>query len=204
MTRQSRSVVSSFALAAAALLMTLGISGFAGAATAQNAESVTADLDEENDSGITGTAVLTPEGDQTRVVIELVGAEEGTEGHMFDSGCDDHGGATVFHDFNPVDADGRSETVVDAPFTEVATGAYWIHFHEPAVERGEGLVCGNVPEYRAAGVGAAIPSTGVGTTAGGSQENLALTAMAGLAAASAFVAFVLLRRARRGSSAATG
>jgi hypothetical protein len=201
MRRESRPVVSSFALAAAALLMTFGIFGFARAAAAQSAASVTAELEEENDSGITGTAVLTPDGERTLVVIELVGAEEGVEGHMFDSTCDDHGAATVFYDFDPVDADGRSETVVDAPFSDLTTGDYWIHLHEPAVERGGGLVCGVVPEYRAGGA-TSVPSTGVGTTAGGSQEYSVL--LAGLAVAGMFVAFVLLRRARRSWSEATG
>ena len=194
---QVRSVGSSVALAVAVVLMTAGMLGSAGADAAQGPQTVTAELEEENDSGITGTAVLTAEGNQTRVVVELVGAEEGTEGHMFDSTCDDHGGATVFHDFTPADAEGRSETVVDAPFSELTTGEYWIHLHQPAVERGGGLVCGQVPNLSAGGT--TVPSTGVGTTAVRSANDDLL--LAGLVAASIVLAVLLVRSVRRGSSA---
>ena len=158
MTRQCRFRTLAFALAAAALVLTFGIFGFARIAAAQDGKSVTVELVEENDSGLSGTAVLTPDGDQTRVVVEAPGAEEGISGHMFDSTCDDHGGATVFHDFTPLDADGRSETVVDETFENLTTGDYWIHLHQPADERGGGLLCGNVPDLAAAAATAtAVP-----------------------------------------------
>jgi hypothetical protein len=194
----------SFALAAALLALTLGLLGFARTAAAQDAQSVTAELAEANDSGITGTAVLTAQGDETLVVIDLVGAfEEGTEGHLYASDIPDctgesHGAAPEFFDFLPVDADGHSETLVPAPFSELTNGDYWIHLHEPAVERGEGLVCGQVPNYSAPVT--TPPSTGVGSTAGDPREYLPL--LAGLALASMLTAVVLLRRGRRGAAVA--
>jgi hypothetical protein len=181
----------------AAVLVIVGMFGFVRGAAAQDEASVTADLAEQNDSGITGTAVLTADGDQTIVVIQLNGAEEGTEGHMFDNTCDNHQGATIFYPLEPVSADGHSESVVDAPLSLLADGKHWIHLHEPAVERGEGVACGNVPALSAGGV---LPSSGVGTMAGDSSSGILSSASVALALGAVVISFLLLRRREIGTS----
>ena len=181
----------------AAVLVLVGMFGLVQEAAAQDQASVTADLAEENDSGMTGTAELTADGDQTIVVIQLNGAEEGTEGHMFDNTCDNHQGATIFYQLEPVNADGLSESVVDAPLSLLADGSHWIHLHEPAVERGEGLLCGNVPALSAGGM---LPASGVGSMAGDSSSGfLSLTFMA-LAVGAVVILFLLLRAREKGTS----
>jgi hypothetical protein len=194
-------------LVVAAVLLTVGMFGFVRGVAAQDEQSVTAQLEEENDSGLTATAVLTADGDQTFVVVQIEGdVEEGTEGHMFASTCDDHEGANgVFYQIEPVDADGYSETVVDVPLTLLADGNHWIHMHTPSVERGEGLLCGPIPALAADGEGTPaaggeeLPPTGVGTMAGDSESSFSLVLIA-LAACAGVVAILILRRREPGAS----
>jgi hypothetical protein len=174
----------------AAVALALGVFGLAAPVSAQDGESVTVELEEENDSGVTGTVVLTADGDQTTLTVELVGGEEGFEGHMFDSTCDDHRSATIFYAIEPVDEDGFSESVVDAPLSELTTGDYWIHMHRPAGEQGEGVACGQVPVYE--GTGGNLPSTGVGPLGGDGPQAWLIVGL--MAALGAFGASTLLRR----------
>lgn len=143
-----------------AMLLSVGVIGAASPVSAQD-ESVTVDLQPQDDSGVSGQAVLTADGDQTIVTVQLEGSEAGYEGHMFDSTCDDHQGATVFYAINAVDDEGKSESTVDAPLSELTTGEFWIHMHRPAGERGVGVACGQVPALD--GTGGELPTTGVGS-----------------------------------------
>lgn len=194
MKRRGRSGTPAVALAAA-LVLAFGGFGFAGIAAAQVGDSVSVELAEQNGSGLSGNATLTARGDQTVVVVNAPGAPEGTTGHMFDSTCDDHASATVFYDLTPLDADGGSETVVDQTFANLTTGKYWIHLHKPGVERGGGLLCGNVPDARAA---TTVPNTGVGTSREYARSAGAL--LAGLIAASLLAVAAFFVRTRRGLS----
>ncbi|MEA2511615.1 MAG: hypothetical protein QOJ59_1102 [Thermomicrobiales bacterium] len=162
--------------AVAAILVAVGILGLTAPVAAQDDGSVTVQLAEENDSGVTGTAVLTADGDQTNIVVDLDGAEEGYEGHTFDSSCDDHRSATVFYAIEAVDADGHSESVVEAPLSELTSGDFWIHMHRPAGERGEGVACGQI--LAAAGTGGSLPDTGVGPIGRGSTDAWLLAGLA--------------------------
>ncbi len=178
MSRRARSG-RGFLAAVVAMLMATGIFVLASPVAAQDVESVTVDLAPEEDSGVTGTAVLKADGDQTLVTVDLEGSEEGYEGHMFDSTCDDHQSATVFYAIEPVDADGHSESVVEATLLDLTSGEFWIHMHRPAGEFGEGVACGQV-EYA---VGGALPATGVGATAGSGMTGWLLAGLAAVVAA---------------------
>jgi hypothetical protein len=174
---------------AVAIVFVASLLSVAGSAVAQDSQGVTVQLAEENDSGVTGTAVLTADGNQTRLQVTLEGAEAGYEGHTFDSTCDDHRAATVFYAIEAVDADGTSESIVDAPLSELQNGKFWIHMHKPAGERGEGVACGQIP---AASVGGTLPASGVGPLGGeqaGAWYLLGFAVAAGLIGAAS-----LLRR----------
>jgi hypothetical protein len=179
-----------------ASLLALSLITTVSLASAQDEQPVTVQLDAEDDSGVSGTAVLTADGDQTTIEVSLVGSEEGYEGHSFDSTCDDHASASVFYAIEPVDADGKSTSVVDAPLSELTNGEFWIHLHRPAGERGVGVACGQIPALNAAG-GSNLPGTGVGPLDGGGMGNWLLVA------ASAFAVLLLamsqgLRRSANG------
>lgn len=146
---------------AVALLLAIGLLGLASSASAQDGESLTVQLEPENDSGVTGTLVLTADGDQTIVDLTLQGSEAGYEGHMFDSTCDDHRSATVFYGIDPVDENGVSRTVDDVSFDELTNGEYSVHIHRPAGEQGVGVACAKI--LKTAGVGGGtLPAAGVG------------------------------------------
>lgn len=186
MSRRARSARGLLA-ALLAMLMVTGFIALASPVAAQDAQSVTVNLDPEGDDGVSGTAVLTADGDQTLVTVDLDDSEAGWEGHMFDSTCDDHQSATVFYAIEPVDADGHSESVVDAPFVDLTSGDFWIHMHRPGGEFGIGVACGQVPYA----VGGELPATGVGAFG---DNGLNAWLLAGLAAVVvAFGASVVVR-----------
>jgi hypothetical protein len=176
--------------AATAIVTALSVLILAAPAAAQDGQSVTVQLEAEGDSGVTGTAVLTADGDQTTVALSLQGAEEGYEGHLLNSTCDNHRGATVFYPLNAVDTNGESDTTIDAPLSELATGDFWIHIHRPAGEQGEGVACGQIPAYT--GTGGALPATGVGPISSDRSGEWLLVGL--VAALSAFGVSMMLRR----------
>ncbi len=172
--------------AAVAILVAVGVVGLAAPAAAQDGNTVTVQLKAENDSGVTGTAVLTADGDKTTITVDLTGAKKGYEGHVFDSTCDNHRDATVFYPIDAVDEDGHSETEIDAPLSDLTTGKFHVHMHRPAGDRGVGVACGQVPGANA------LPGTGVGPVGG---ESSSVWFLAGLVAAfGALGASFLLRR----------
>jgi hypothetical protein len=160
------------------------------AALAQDAQTVTVDIPEEDGSGVTGTAVLTADGDQTIFDLELVGGEAGYEGHIFDNTCDNHQGATVFYAIEPVDETLTSQSILDVSFDEITNGTYWIHVHKPGGERGIGVGCGQIEAY--SGVGGALPNSGVGMPGSGASFTLLLSAV--VAAAGLFAVAMQLRK----------
>jgi hypothetical protein len=169
------------------VLAAVGVTGLAAGAAAQDQQPVTVQLAAEGDSGVTGTAVLTADGDKTKVAVDLQGGEAGYEGHLLDSTCDNHQAATVFYPLEAVDANGHSDTVVDASLGELTNGKYWVHIHRPAAGRGVGVACGQIPSS------VDLPATGVGIA--GDRVPVAWF-LAGLlvAAAALGAAFALRRR----------
>ena len=163
---------------AIAIALALGMIGLVRSVSAQDAGSVSVQLEPEADSGVSGTAMLTPDGDQTTVDLTLVGAEAGYEGHLLNSTCDDHRSATVFYALDAVDENGQSTTVIDAPFDELTNGDFWTHIHRPAGEQGEGVACGHILLSSGTG-GGALPASGTGP---GGKSGLHLWLLFGMAA----------------------
>ena len=106
-------------------------------------DELTVELAEQNGSGESGTATLTADGDSTRVMIELQnGTSEPQPAHIHPGSCADldpqpeHGLANV--------VDGRSETTVQAPLSELKAGAFAINVHKSAAEVRTYVACGDL------------------------------------------------------------
>lgn len=116
----------------------------AGTAEPAAEEGVTVELDELNDSGVSGTATLTEVGEnQTKVVIDVTGATGDHPAHIHTGTCDDLNPNPLFP-LNNVDADGKSETTVDVGLAELTGGGFAINLHKSQQEIGVYVACGNI------------------------------------------------------------
>ena len=125
-------------------------------ASTEAQQSVTIVLAPQNNSGQTGTAVLTSEGAGTRVVISLSNAPGPHPAHIHDGSCPDPG-AVVF----PLTSvtNGRSETVVAASIADILKAPHAINVHKSPQEIPVYTSCGNVTAAAAPGAApAAQPS----------------------------------------------
>lgn len=104
-------------------------------------QSVTIALSPQNNSGQTGTAVLTTEGSGTKVVITLSNAPGPHPAHIHSGSCPTPG-AVVF----PLTsvANGRSETVVAASIADILRAPHAINVHKSPQEIPVYTSCGNV------------------------------------------------------------
>src|SRR5688500_1888894 len=115
-------------------------------------QSVTVNLTAQNNSGQTGTAVLTSEGAGTKVVITLSNAPGPHPAHIHSGACPAPG-AVVF----PLTsvANGRSETTVAASIADILRAPHAINVHKSPQEIPVYTSCGNVT---AAAAPAAAPA----------------------------------------------
>ena len=105
-------------------------------------EAVTVELAEQNDSGESGTATLTPDGEQTTVTIELTGAPSTPQpAHIHSGSCAELG--DVVHPLDDV-TDGMSETTVAAPLADLQEGEFAINVHESADAIQNYVACGDI------------------------------------------------------------
>ncbi len=132
----------------AVLIVLLVTAAFAavGPAAAQDEESVEFDLNEVNDSGVTGTAVLTADDDETNVTVELTG--EAIVGdhpvNIYEGTCDDLDPNPAFP-LTEVDEDGLSETTVEASLEDLTGDTpYAINVLLSSEETGVYIACGNI------------------------------------------------------------
>jgi hypothetical protein len=116
---------------------------------------ITVPLEEQSDSGQSGTATLTAVDDErTRVVIELDGAPAGPQpAHIHENACDRI-------DPTPTDAlkdvrSGRSETVVGVSFNHLRDSPHAINVHRSADALDKYVACGTIGEQRGGGGGGA-------------------------------------------------
>ncbi len=111
---------------------------------AEEGESVTVDLGEQNSSGESGAATLTEDGEQTVVVIELTGAPADTPqpAHIHSGTCAELG--DVVHPLTNVEG-GASETMVAAPLADLQTGDFAINVHESEEAIQNYVACGEIP-----------------------------------------------------------
>jgi len=115
---------------------------FDASATVKNV--VTVKLDAQNDSGQTGTATLLPEGDKTKVVIELSNVPEGVAQptHIHLGQCDNLDKAPKW----PLEAvkDGQSTTVIPVSLDTILQDKTAINIHKSAAEVQVYVACGNI------------------------------------------------------------
>jgi hypothetical protein len=110
-------------------------------ANTQAQESVTINLTEQNDSGQSGTAVLTPDGAGTKVVITLENAPGPHPAHIHVGSCPTPG-AVVFPLTSVVD--GKSETTVAATIADIMKSPHAINIHKSPQEIPVYTACGNI------------------------------------------------------------
>lgn len=115
-----------------------------GEATPTEQESVTVELQEQNDSGQTGQATLTSEGEQTRVALQLEDPPSAPQPvHIHEGTCEELD-PTPAHPLENL-TDGASETVVDVPLSELQTGEFAINAHASEADAKTYVACGAVP-----------------------------------------------------------
>ncbi len=126
-----------------------------GVASAEN--SVTVKLNEINGSGVSGTAVLTAQGNQTQIVVTVTGEPAGgSEPIHIHTGHCGAGLGGIKYPLTSVEA-GTSTTVIDAPLASIQTGDFAVNVHQSAANIGTYVACGNIPAMSTANV---LPKTG--------------------------------------------
>ncbi len=120
----------------------------ASAAFAQQT-TLTVPLGEQNGSGVSGTATLTDLGGSVRVDIAVSpGGNANMPAHIHTGACPNPG-AVKFPLSNVVD--GRSTTVVQGSFAEVAATGQAVNLHKSPQEIPNYTACGDIPFRAAAG-----------------------------------------------------
>jgi hypothetical protein len=111
------------------------------------ADSATAKLSPQNNSGESGTATLTKSGDkQTKVVLNVTGAPAGVSQpvHIHKGTCDKLDPKPAFP-LSPV-VNGKSETTVNASLDSLQKGGYAINGHKSAQEVSTYVFCGGLAD----------------------------------------------------------
>jgi LPXTG-motif cell wall-anchored protein len=123
-------------------------------ANTQAQQSVNVNLAPQNNSGQSGTAVLTPDGSGTKVVLTLSNAPGPHPAHIHSGSCPDVG--AVVYPLTAV-SDGKSETTVAASIADILKQPMAINVHKSPQEVPVYTACGNVTA-NAAAAPAAQPS----------------------------------------------
>ena len=107
-------------------------------------DALTLDLQEQNNSGITGTVEFSPTSDGTvEVEIELDGSDGGPHpAHIHPGSCADLDPAPKWPLTNVVD--GRSETTVDADLSELTAQEYAVNVHDSPENADLYVACADV------------------------------------------------------------
>jgi hypothetical protein len=113
---------------------------------AVSSDEVMVDLAEVDGSGESGTATLTAMGDQTRVVLELRNTTTDSQpAHIHEGSCGPTLNPEPLHGLLSV-RQGRSETIVNRPLSELTAGGLAINVHESAAELETYVACGNLSD----------------------------------------------------------
>jgi opacity protein-like surface antigen len=135
---------------------------------ASAADSVTVNLDALNNSGVSGTAVLTAMGNQTQVVLTVTGEPAGASepAHIHTGNCGPTLGGVKFPLKNV--EGGTSTTLVATSLASLETGGYAINVHESAANIKNYVACGNIPAMAATSMPKAggLPIEAIVLTAG--------------------------------------
>lgn len=116
---------------------------FAGAAHARD-NAISVRLDAQGNSGQTGTAILVPEGDQTKVVIELSNVPAGVAqpAHVHRGSCDALDKASKWS-LKAV-TDGRSVSMIPVSLGALLKERMAINVHKSAIETQVYVACGDI------------------------------------------------------------
>lgn len=122
--------------------------------------SETIPLRELNDSGVTGTVVLSEQGAATRISIQLQGAAVTGDhvAHLHNGTCEAPGEYT--YTLNPVSAEGTSETVVNMTLDELVSGGYMVNVHPDEANWDTWMVCGELTTTAATAAVTPTPAAG--------------------------------------------
>lgn len=117
---------------------------FAVPAFAAKGMPITINLEAQNNSGETGTATLTPEGQKTKVVIELPNAPAGVAqpAHIHEGTCANLDKAPKWK-LEPV-KDGKSTTMVPASLETILKDKTAINVHKSPAEIQVYVACGDI------------------------------------------------------------
>jgi hypothetical protein len=108
-------------------------------------EALTFDLEEQNDSGISGTATITPTGtDEFEVLLELSGAGAGPQpAHIHPGTCAELNPSPKYVLTNV--ENGRSETTVPTSPLDLLDEELAINVHKSEAEADVYVACGDLP-----------------------------------------------------------
>jgi hypothetical protein len=119
--------------------------GFFGAAFAQiSSMALTVKLDAQNGSGESGTAMITPQGNKTEVVVKLTGGPKGTAqpAHIHAGSCDKLDPQPKIPLQNVMD--GTSTTMLDMPLKRVMSGGAAINVLKSTEDLKTYVACGDL------------------------------------------------------------
>ncbi len=119
------------------------VDGTSGAAD-PTAPTLTVNLVDWSETGITGTAVLTADGSATNVSVTLTGdgITGGHELHIHNGTCASPGTAT--YTLDPIAADGTSTSTVNLSLEQLTSASYFINVHPDEANWDAWMVCGNI------------------------------------------------------------
>jgi hypothetical protein len=126
------------------LLMILLLAGLSAGPARALDDALTVKLEAQNNSGQSGSATLFPEGEKTRVVIELLNTPQGVPqpAHIHAGRCDKLDKSPKW----PLEAlkGGRSVTLVPASLDAILQDKTAINIHKSAAEIQVYVACGDI------------------------------------------------------------
>lgn len=139
-----------------------------GGTIAQGAE-ITVKLTDWSNKGVTGTAVITDQGNISQVVVNIdgPGVVGGHELHIHNGTCNNPGTAT--YTLNPIDANGRSTSTINLSVAQLTRGNYFINVHPDEENWDAWMVCGNITADP--GTGGTTPPVTSGVSDGSTGGN---------------------------------
>ena len=121
------------------LIAVIALLGFAASAPAAD---TTVKLEPLNSSGESGTATLTPEGDSTKVTLDVKGGQGTQPTHIHKGTCANLDPKPAFP-LSPV-VNGKSTTTVKASMKDLTSGGYAINGHKSAQDLKTYVFCGDI------------------------------------------------------------
>jgi hypothetical protein len=108
------------------------------------------DMNPIGESNVSGEASIAPDGQNTQVMVRLMGATQGQKnGHIHTGTCDNLG--PVVFELDPIQVQqgggGTTTSTVNAPIEQVTAGSHVIAYHEAGGQPGRPVVCGEIPQH---------------------------------------------------------